>query len=124
MNYLLMVPMIGRSVKQRLRIGNKLYQKATQFLLSIPQIAFQNAPEELLEELEKIEDKIDGHEKASCSNPGLNKMSNIRGRREINSYLYDFLFSKILKQECPRTLNVQRTFRDHLALKKHSKKFC
>ncbi len=34
------------------------FEKATEFLLSISQIAFQNNPEELLEELKKIENRI------------------------------------------------------------------
>ena len=44
-------------------------------------------------------------------------MSNIKGSQEINSYLYEFLFLEILSQNCPRTLNIQRTFRNHLARK-------
>ena len=46
-------------------------------------------------------------------------MNAIKPNTEIRSYLYDFLFTKILNQGCPRTLNIQRSFRDHLALKEH-----
>ena len=48
-------------------------------------------------------------------------MSTIKGSREISSYLYDFLFLEILNQKCPRTLNIQRTFRDHIARKESLK---
>ncbi len=50
-------------------------------------------------------------------------MSAIKGSKEIRSYLYDFLFLEILNQKCPRTLNIQRTFRDHLARKESLKDF-
>ena len=48
-------------------------------------------------------------------------MSTRKGSEEIRSYLYDFLFLEILNQKCPRTLNIQRTFRNHLARKESLK---
>ena len=49
-------------------------------------------------------------------------MSTTKIREEIKSYLDNLLFSKILKQGCPITLNIQRSFRNHLALKENFKK--
>ena len=48
-------------------------------------------------------------------------MGALSGKEEIQQFIFGNLFDQLYKHDCPKTLNIQRAFRDHLASRSRAK---